>query len=134
MFCIILRFHRHPGSVVAVYGREGSSGAFEVEDLCYAGLPPQDPAPALSPSTEPTFIAFVSGLNLGGEGEHKATSNLQLEMLVDVLTGQLGDGKDAYLASRIARVVFCGNGLSRFPETSAVPSLQVLTVNSLSVM
>ncbi len=69
-------------------GCEQATGAFTVIDICYPGLPPQNPIPSI---TEPKFVVFMSGFNIGGK-ENVATS-LSLEMLVDYLTGQLGDDK-----------------------------------------
>ena len=47
------------------------------------GLPKQNPYPERDDSN---LVAFVSGLNLGGE----SADNLSMEMMVDFLTAQIG--------------------------------------------
>ena len=55
------------------------------------------------------YIVLVSGLELGGQDERL----FALQLLVDLLTGQLGDGDQQHASSRIARVIIAGNSLSR---------------------
>lgn len=52
---------------------------------------------------------LVSGLELGGPDERL----FALQLLVDLLTGQLGDGDQQLASSRIVRVIIAGNSLSR---------------------
>ncbi|NXG40859.1 DPOD2 polymerase, partial [Psilopogon haemacephalus] len=94
------------GTVVAVCGSEQEDGRFLVEDHCFADLPQQPPWQG--PSTD-QFVLLVSGLGLGsGSGE----SLLGTQLLVDVVTGQLGAEGQQSCAARIARVILAGNLLS----------------------
>lgn len=51
----------------------------------------------------------MSGLGLGGGG---GESLLGTQLLVDVVTGQLGDEGEQSSAARVARVILAGNLLS----------------------
>jgi DNA polymerase delta subunit 2 len=51
---------------------------------------------------------LVSGLELGGRDEHL----FSLQLLVDTITGQLGDGDQQLASSRIVQVIVAGNSLS----------------------
>ncbi|NWU73781.1 DPOD2 polymerase, partial [Pterocles burchelli] len=95
------------GTVFAVYGSEQDDGKFLVEDHCFAGLPP--PLPLEQPSAD-RFVLLVSGLGLGsGSGE----SLLSTQLLVDVVTGQLGAEGQQSCAAQISRVILAGNLLSQ---------------------
>ncbi|KAK9069204.1 hypothetical protein SSX86_013320 [Deinandra increscens subsp. villosa] len=75
------------GNVVAVHGKETGGGDFYVEDVLEAGLPPQlDPPNKLG---EDKYVVLVSGLNIGSS----SSNPLQLQLLVDHITGHLGDEK-----------------------------------------
>uniref|UniRef100_A0AAV2MRY9 DNA polymerase delta subunit 2 n=1 Tax=Knipowitschia caucasica TaxID=637954 RepID=A0AAV2MRY9_KNICA len=94
------------GSVVAIHGTETMDGKFTVEDFCTADLPVQTPRPSLSSDR---FVLLASGLGLGSS---QADSLLGLQLLVDMITGQLGDQGKQSGASTISRVLFSGNLLS----------------------
>lgn len=96
------------GVIVAVLGQEPEDdrGKFHVEDYCFQHLPDQVPRPKL---IEERYVVLVSGLELGG-GEERLFS---LQMLVDLLSGQLGDGSQQQASARIVRVIIAGNSLSR---------------------
>lgn len=55
------------------------------------------------------YIALVSGLDIGGQTEN----SLELQLLVDLLTGQLGDVGQQEQCARIVRVIVAGNSLSQ---------------------
>ncbi|KAL7392303.1 hypothetical protein ABVT39_022538 [Epinephelus coioides] len=95
------------GSVIAIYGAERNDGKFTVEDFCTADLPPQTPKAALSSDR---FVLLVSGLGLGSS---HADSMLGLQLLVDMVTGQLGDQGEQSGAATISRVLLAGNLLSQ---------------------
>lgn len=95
------------GSVIAVYGAERNDGKFTVEDFCMADLPLQSPRPALSSDR---FVLLASGLGLGSS---HADSMLGLQLLVDMVTGQLGDQGEQSGAAAISRVLLAGNLLSQ---------------------
>ncbi|KAM9811166.1 DNA polymerase delta subunit 2 [Neosynchiropus ocellatus] len=94
------------GSVIAIYGAERNDGKFTVEDFCTADLPPQTTRPKLSADR---FVLLVSGLGLGSS---RADSMLGLQLLVDMVTGQLGDQGEQSGAATISRVLLAGNLLS----------------------
>ncbi|KAF7667921.1 hypothetical protein LDENG_00042190 [Lucifuga dentata] len=95
------------GSVVAVYGAEENEGKFTVEDYCMADLPLQTARPALSSDR---FVLLASGLGLGSS---HADSMLGLQLLVDMVTGQLGDKGEQSGAATISRILLAGNLLSQ---------------------
>lgn len=72
---------------MALLGREGADGTFEVVDLAYSGLAPQRPLPSIHPEKPSTkLVAFVSGIQMGSS----ELNDTSLSMLVDFLTGALG--------------------------------------------
>ncbi|XP_059920436.1 DNA polymerase delta subunit 2 [Gadus macrocephalus] len=95
------------GSVIAIYGAEKNIGKFSVEDFCTADLPPQTARPSLSSDR---FVLLASGLGLGSS---RADSMLGLQLLVDMVTGQLGDQGEQSGAATISRVLLAGNLLSQ---------------------
>ncbi|KAM3690364.1 hypothetical protein ACB098_09G119100 [Castanea mollissima] len=97
------------GVVVALLGKETDAGDFLVQDVLEAGLPPQIEHP-LKPR-EDKHVVFVSGLSVGG-----STSNpLQFQLLIDHITGHLGDEKEQGIAAEIVHVVLAGNSVE-FPR------------------
>lgn len=95
------------GSVVAIYGAERNDGKFTVEDFCTADLPPQSTRPEIRSDR---FMLLASGLGLGSS---RADSILGLQLLVDMVTGQLGDQGEQSGAATISRVLLAGNLLSQ---------------------
>ncbi|KAJ8448137.1 hypothetical protein Cgig2_031861 [Carnegiea gigantea] len=76
------------GVVVALLGKATGAGSFLVQDFLEAGLPPQiQKLPKLS---DDKYVVFVSGLNVGGS----TTNPLQFQLLIDHITGHLGDEKN----------------------------------------
>ncbi|KAK3148497.1 hypothetical protein QOZ80_3BG0295770 [Eleusine coracana subsp. coracana] len=97
------------GVVLALRGKETSAGNFLVEDVLEAGLPHQT---SLSAADEDKYVVFVSGLSVGS-----ATFNpLQFQLLIDHITGHLGDENEQSIASKIARVVVAGNSVHISPR------------------
>ncbi|XP_072341844.1 DNA polymerase delta subunit 2 [Scyliorhinus torazame] len=95
------------GAVVALFGTEQSDGKFVVEELCTVDLPPQ--RHVAGPDTD-RYVLLASGLGLGGKN---ADSLLGMQLLVDMVTGQLGDEGEQSSAAKISRVILAGNLLSR---------------------
>lgn len=78
------------------------------QGLCWEDLPP----PSSSPQDLTIlcrFVLLVSGLGLGGGG---GESLLGTQLLVDVVTGQLGDEGEQCSAAHVSRVILAGNLLS----------------------
>ncbi|WOK95852.1 DNA polymerase delta small subunit isoform X1 [Canna indica] len=93
------------GIVVALHGHETSEGDFFVQDLLEAGLPPQIERPLSS--GEDRYVVFVSGLNIGSN----TFNPLQFQLLVDHITGYLGDETEQSIASQIVRLIIAGNSV-----------------------
>ncbi|KAI8489084.1 DNA polymerase delta subunit 2 [Branchiostoma belcheri] len=93
------------GTIVAVYGAEDESGRFQVKDFCYADLPVQN---SVQSPEEDRFVVLVSGLGIGSSQDNL----LELQLLVDLITGQLGDLGDQKSAANIVRVIMAGNSLN----------------------
>ncbi|GAU23424.1 hypothetical protein TSUD_331220 [Trifolium subterraneum] len=93
------------GIVVAIYGKETGAGDFLVHEVLEAGLPPQIEFPIKS--REDRYVVLVSGLSVGSS----RSNPLQFQLLVDHITGHLGDEKEQSIASQIVRVVIAGNSV-----------------------
>ncbi|OVA13065.1 DNA polymerase alpha/epsilon [Macleaya cordata] len=93
------------GVVVAVHGKETVSGEFFVQDILERGLPHQIELPL--DSREDKYVVLVSGLSVG----NGKSNPLNLQLLVDHITGHLGDEKEQRIASQIVRVVIAGNSV-----------------------
>uniref|UniRef100_A0A672LBX4 DNA polymerase delta subunit 2 n=1 Tax=Sinocyclocheilus grahami TaxID=75366 RepID=A0A672LBX4_SINGR len=85
------------GSVIAIMGAEKNDGTFTVEDFCM-------------PLGSDRFVLLASGLGLNGS---RADSTMGLQLLVDMVTGQLGDEGEQSGAASISRVILAGNLLSQ---------------------
>ncbi|KNA16735.1 hypothetical protein SOVF_086010 [Spinacia oleracea] len=93
------------GVVVAFHGKESGAGSFLVQDILEAGLPPQIEKPLKLGDDK--YVVFVAGLSVGN-----STSNpLQFQLLVDHITGHLGDENEQRIAAEIVHVVIAGNSL-----------------------
>ncbi|XP_024003748.1 DNA polymerase delta small subunit isoform X1 [Eutrema salsugineum] len=97
------------GVVVALHGKETSAGEFFVEDVLEAGLPPQIERPL--DLQEDKYVLLLSGLCIGST----SSNPLQFQLLVDHITGHLGDDEEIGLASQIVHVVIAGNSVE-FPR------------------
>ncbi|KAL7230108.1 hypothetical protein ACSBR2_008608 [Camellia fascicularis] len=93
------------GLVVALHGKETGAGDFWVEDIVEAGLPNQIALPLKS--GEDKYVFFVSGLSVGNSGSNP----LQFQLLVDHVTGHLGDETEQSIAAQIVQVVIAGNSV-----------------------
>ncbi|KAI1301753.1 DNA polymerase delta subunit 2 [Halotydeus destructor] len=92
------------GVMMAVIGVEADNGnKFVVEDYCYPLFAPQK---ALKLSTEPKYVALISGIGLSVKPGKEVTNGLKL--FTDFMTGCAGL-PNAELASQIARVIVAGN-------------------------
>ncbi|CAH2058411.1 unnamed protein product, partial [Thlaspi arvense] len=97
------------GVVVALHGKETSAGEFFVEDVLEAGLPPQIERPL--DLKEDKYVVLLSGLCIGSN----LSNPLQFQLLVDQITGHLGDEEEQGLAAQIVHVVIAGNSVE-FPR------------------
>ncbi|XP_073261282.1 DNA polymerase delta small subunit isoform X2 [Populus alba] len=76
-----------------------------VLDVLEAGLAPQI-EPQLK-SREDKYVVFISGVNAGCS----LSNPLQFQLLVDHITGHLGDEKEQGIAAEIVHVVIAGNSV-----------------------
>ncbi|KAI5056668.1 hypothetical protein GOP47_0028486 [Adiantum capillus-veneris] len=95
------------GVVVAVCGREGSDGEFLVQRILEPGLPPQEPLPSQKIPVEDKYVALVSGLRICAN----EANPLQFQLLVDYLTGHLGDEKEQSAVAQVVHVVIAGDSV-----------------------
>ncbi|KAH7299968.1 hypothetical protein KP509_24G038500 [Ceratopteris richardii] len=95
------------GVVIAVYGYEGSDGEFVVKQMLEPGLAPQGQFPSQSSSGEDKYVALVSGLRTCAS----EANPLQFQLLVDYLTGHLGDEKEQSAAAKVVHVVIAGDSV-----------------------
>ncbi|KAJ1403343.1 DNA-polymerase alpha/epsilon, subunit B [Sesbania bispinosa] len=93
------------GIVVALHGKETGAGEFLVHNVLEAGLPPQIEFPLKS--REDKYVVLVSGLSVGSSNSNP----LQFQLLIDHITGHLGDEKEQSIASQIVHVVIAGNSV-----------------------
>ncbi|KAJ3536435.1 hypothetical protein NM688_g6838 [Phlebia brevispora] len=111
------------GVIIAALGIETNNGDFEVVDICYAGMAPQpgaespkdadesmdiDDAASFGSADHDEWIAIVSGLDVGAV----SSSDAQLQMLAEYLTGEAGGLDDQQGVSRISRLIVAGNSLA----------------------
>uniref|UniRef100_G3U4Z8 DNA polymerase delta subunit 2 n=1 Tax=Loxodonta africana TaxID=9785 RepID=G3U4Z8_LOXAF len=94
------------GTVLAVLG----SGAMKQRLVSGCAALRCSPGEPHTPFLTATFVLLVSGLGLGGGG---GESLLGTQLLVDVVTGQLGDEGEQCSAAHISRVILAGNLLSQ---------------------
>lgn len=80
--------------------------------------PPWGSACFCGPQEDPNFscrfVLLVSGLGLGSGG---GESLLGTQLLVDVVTGQLGDEGEQCSAAQVSRVILAGNLLSHSTQS-----------------
>lgn len=132
------------GIVVAVLGSETTSEEFNVIDIIFPEtieVPIDDTSPkqALSSgmttkngsasetiqpeNAEDSFVAFVSGLDLDG-GQ---SSSISLDLLQEMLTGELLNEKEQLSVSRICSLVIVGNSLC--PEAPVLDDAMARRLN-----
>lgn len=102
------------GLVAGLLGKETADGEFEVADICYAGMAPHPhphPHPPLTqPSQKDKYVALVSGL----DATIDQPVTLEMQLLAEFLTGNLGSSSVQRQCSQIAQVLIAG-GLVQTP-------------------
>ena len=106
------------GIVPAVRGMVNKAGAFEVQDMLFAG---DGLLPTSSATASEGFVLLVSGLSIGSGG-----SLLPLQLLSDYVCGRLPLAPDMVHPSKIVRVIIAGNTLSLAPAESSAKSDKTL--------
>lgn len=92
------------GCVLGVLGCESDDGFFDVEDVCFAGLPKQPPAVR---NGDAQIVAVVSDVRFNIAADDRNVA-VQADLLRSLVCGDL----DALLpVAPISALVFCGNSL-----------------------
>jgi DNA polymerase delta subunit 2 len=110
------------GCVVAVLGSETADGEFDVIDMKFPDLAPQAPLPPI-PERRGKSMILVSGLNVTGEED----GNMELELLLQYLTGELCGPSDQEEAGSITHLVIAGNSLCQQIIDESTPEQKVKT-------
>ncbi|KAF9201988.1 hypothetical protein BGZ49_007825 [Haplosporangium sp. Z 27] len=95
------------GVVMGVLGSEDTNGDFKVVDVCYTVNPPQEQINLMETDEGDKFIALVSGLGIGSSDFNP----LDLDLLAEYLTGEIGGASEQKNCSSIVRVIIAGNSI-----------------------
>ncbi|KAF9110706.1 hypothetical protein BGX27_005991 [Mortierella sp. AM989] len=95
------------GVIMGVLGSEDINGDFKVVDVCYTVNPPQEQINLMETDEGDKYVAFVSGLGIGSS-EFKP---LELDLLAEYLTGEIGCTKEQTNSASIVRVIIAGNSI-----------------------
>ncbi|KAG0322224.1 hypothetical protein BGZ99_003423 [Dissophora globulifera] len=95
------------GVIMGVLGSEDVGGDFKVVDYCYTLPPEQEPLHHMETDEADKYVALVSGLGIGSND----FKPLELDLLTEYLTGELGGNKEQTDCANIVRVIFAGNSL-----------------------
>ncbi|KAF9924068.1 hypothetical protein FBU30_005908 [Linnemannia zychae] len=95
------------GTIVGVLGSEDANGDFKVVDVCHAGQGPQEQHTLMETDEADKYVALVSGLGIGGPD----FKPLELDLLAEYLTGEIGGVKEQSNCASIVRVVLAGNSI-----------------------
>ncbi|XP_075210012.1 DNA polymerase delta subunit 2-like [Lycorma delicatula] len=113
------------GIICAVMGNEDQSGKFHVEDVCWVGAPA--PTRTLSCVESDRYLVILSGLDMSQNGDL-----FSLQLMIDWITGWLGDADDQQRQAKIARLVIAGNSVRSTPEAKNNKVIQTLTIEESS--
>ncbi|KAG0336960.1 hypothetical protein BG000_005958 [Podila horticola] len=95
------------GVVMGVLGSEDVNGDFKVVDVCYAEAADQESVSHMETDEPDKYVALVSGLGIGGPN----FKPLELDLLAEYLTGDLGVSKEQVDCAHIVRVIVAGNSI-----------------------
>ncbi|KAF9573126.1 hypothetical protein EC968_008975 [Mortierella alpina] len=95
------------GVIMSVLGSEDANGDFKVVDICYAGQGPQEQPSSMETDEADKYVALVSGLGIGGSD----FKPLELDLLAEYLTGEIGNTKEQLDCANIVRVIIAGNSI-----------------------
>ncbi|GFU41062.1 DNA polymerase delta subunit 2 [Nephila pilipes] len=93
------------GVNIAVLGYTEESGNFFVEDHCYPLVKDPEVLPSLSVDK---YVLLVSGFGL-----RKGEGMFPLQLLIDLITGHVGDSKMQQKYAQVVRVIIAGNSIGR---------------------
>ncbi|KAJ8515537.1 hypothetical protein ONZ45_g7052 [Pleurotus djamor] len=123
------------GIVIGVLGIETPNGEFEVADVCFPGMPPQESSLAPEASSSSTkmdvdmdlkpppdeWVGLVSGLDIGPS----SLSDILVHMLVEYLAGENGGPRDQASAAQITRLIIAGNSLAPVELDSQIDNMSL---------
>ncbi|KAF9195271.1 hypothetical protein BGZ51_002786 [Haplosporangium sp. Z 767] len=95
------------GVIMGVLGSEDINGDFKVIDICYAGEGLQEQSSLMETDEADKYVALVSGLGIGSDD----FKPLELDLLTEFLTGEIGGTKEQTNCSNIVRVIVAGNSI-----------------------
>ncbi|KAG0203296.1 hypothetical protein BGX28_004392 [Mortierella sp. GBA30] len=95
------------GVVMGVLGSEDVNGDFKVVDVCYAGQGPQEQPSLMETDEADKYVALVSGMEIGSSDFQP----LELDLLAEYLTGEIGGTKEQTDCANIVRVIIAGNSI-----------------------
>ncbi|KAF8938012.1 hypothetical protein BGZ58_001753 [Dissophora ornata] len=95
------------GLVMGVLGSEDLDGDFKVVDICYTIPPPQEQPNLMETDEADKYVALVSGLEIGSN----RFNPLELDLLAEYLTGEIGGTKEQIACANIVRVILAGNSI-----------------------
>ncbi|KAF9368649.1 hypothetical protein CPB97_004403 [Podila verticillata] len=95
------------GVVMGALGSEDANGDFKVVDVCFAEAADQESVSHMETDESDKYVALVSGLGIGGPN----FKPLELDLLAEYLTGDLGVSKEQVDCSNIVRVIVAGNSI-----------------------
>ncbi|KAK6462528.1 DNA polymerase delta small subunit [Scheffersomyces coipomensis] len=93
------------GCIVGVLGIEIQAGIFEIMDIAYPTFAPQPPL-SLETGSGNNKIALISGLNIDYH-----VNDIKLDLLTDILTGELGSEKERDLIKSISKLIIAGDSI-----------------------
>ncbi|KAK0095421.1 hypothetical protein PV326_008410 [Microctonus aethiopoides] len=98
------------GLVCTVLGHRYDNGTFWVEDYCFPGICPKASSPT-SISNEKKQLLLLSGLDLAND-----TNSIAHELLVEFISGMIGNNNTQKLAATITQVIIAGNCVDGITE------------------
>ncbi|KAJ3305251.1 hypothetical protein HDV03_001849 [Kappamyces sp. JEL0829] len=100
------------GMIVGVMGKQEADGSsLVVEEIVFPLLEPQPSLPLESDSE--TWIAIVSGLDIGATDPSAQTGDFLVQLFADWISGELGSKETRALTSKISRLYIAGNSLAQ---------------------
>ncbi|KAJ3016044.1 UNVERIFIED_CONTAM: DNA polymerase delta subunit 2 [Siphonaria sp. JEL0065] len=94
------------GVIAAVLGFENGDNQFQVEGICFPEYKIEHP---MSIIEDDLYVAFVSGISIGVD----FSLSLELQLLVDFITGEAGLPTDQQRNASICRLVIAGNTMAK---------------------
>lgn len=117
------------GCVVGILGMEVRAGVFEVMDVVY---PTKVENKAILSESSDTSVILLSGI-----GIDESSDDIQLELLKQYITGELGLVTQSSTAAKVSRVIILGDSIKSEPtarDSLSFGSKNVITYNPESIV